>query len=65
VLGRYGKAQRAAFVIDPDGIVRHATVADHTFGRSPDDVLRVIGALQTEEEYRLEQPAAPALATAA
>ena len=42
-----GAAQRATFVIDPDGIVRHATVSDLSVGRSADETLRVLYALQT------------------
>ena len=61
-----GAPERATFVIDPDGILRYAAVAGRTFGRAPDDVLRVIGALQTEQEYGAGwQPAVPALGVAA
>ena len=30
-----GSAVRATFVIDPDGVVRHATFSNQTVGRSP------------------------------
>jgi peroxiredoxin (alkyl hydroperoxide reductase subunit C) len=42
-----GSALRATFVIDPDGIVRHASVTDQSVGRSPDETLRVLQALRT------------------
>ncbi len=42
-----GSALRGTFVIDPDGIVRHASVTDQSVGRSPDETLRVLQALRT------------------
>jgi peroxiredoxin (alkyl hydroperoxide reductase subunit C) len=47
VLLEDGSAQRGTFVIDPDGIVRHATVSDLSVGRSAEETLRVLYALQT------------------
>jgi len=44
-----GVAQRATFVVDPDGVVRFAYVTDLNVGRSPEEVLRVLDALQTDE----------------
>ncbi len=44
-----GVSQRALFLIDPDGIVRFAYVTDLQVGRSPDEVIRVLDALQTDE----------------
>lgn len=44
-----GVSQRATFLIDPDGIVRFIYVTDLNVGRSPDEVLRVLDALQTDE----------------
>lgn len=44
-----GSALRATFVIDPEGIVRHASVTDQNVGRSPDETLRVLQALRTGE----------------
>ncbi len=49
VLLEDGAALRATFVIDPDGIVRHAAVTDVSVGRSPPETLRVVQALQTGE----------------
>ena len=47
VLLEDGSALRATFVIDPDGIVRHASITDQSVGRSPDETLRVLQALRT------------------
>ncbi|MGB6450597.1 MAG: peroxiredoxin [Steroidobacteraceae bacterium] len=44
-----GVAQRATFIVDPQGIVRFVYVTDLNVGRSPDEVLRVLDALQTDE----------------
>ena len=44
-----GVAQRATFIVDPDDIVRLVYVTDLNVGRSPDEVLRVLDALQTDE----------------
>lgn len=49
VLLEDGAALRATFVIDPDGIVRHAAVTDVSVGRSAPETLRVVQALQTGE----------------
>lgn len=46
---REGVAQRATFVVDPDNVIRFAYVTDLAVGRSPDEVLRVLDALQTDE----------------
>lgn len=44
-----GVAQRATFIADPDGIVRFIYVTDLNVGRNPQEVLRVLDALQTDE----------------
>jgi peroxiredoxin (alkyl hydroperoxide reductase subunit C) len=44
-----GVAQRATYVVDPDGIIRFAYVTDLNVGRNPQEVLRVLDALQTDE----------------
>jgi peroxiredoxin (alkyl hydroperoxide reductase subunit C) len=44
-----GVAQRATFVVDPEGIIRFVSVTDLSVGRNPQEVLRVIDALQTDE----------------
>ncbi|MFT3753392.1 MAG: peroxiredoxin [Paludibacter sp.] len=45
------KAYRGLFLIDKQGIVRHQLVNDLPLGRSVDEVLRTIDALQFTEEY--------------
>lgn len=42
-----GIAQRGLFIIDPEGIVRYQVVTDDNVGRSVDETLRVLQALQT------------------
>lgn len=44
-----GVAQRATFIVDPDGIIRFASVTDLNVGRNVNEVLRVLDALQTDE----------------
>lgn len=44
-----GVAQRATFIIDPEGIIRFVMVTDLNVGRNPAEVLRVLDALQTDE----------------
>ena len=44
-----GVALRATFIVDPDGIIRWATVNDLSVGRNVDEVIRVLDALQTDE----------------
>jgi len=44
-----GVAQRAAYIVDPEGIIRFAYVTDLSVGREPKEVLRVLDALQTDE----------------
>ena len=44
-----GAALRATFIIDPDNIIQHVTVNNLDVGRSPDETLRVLDALQTGE----------------
>lgn len=45
------EAYRGLFLIDKEGIVRHQVVNDMPLGRSVDEVLRVLDALQFTEEY--------------
>ena len=44
-----GIAQRATFIIDPQGIVRWLVVSDLNVGRSVEETVRVLMALQTGE----------------
>ena len=42
-----GVPLRATFLVDPDGIIRHASVNDLSVGRSVDETLRLLDAFQT------------------
>ncbi|MBL8681648.1 MAG: peroxiredoxin [Myxococcales bacterium] len=44
-----GVPLRATFVVDPQGVIRWVQVNDLNVGRSVDEVLRVLDALQTDE----------------
>lgn len=44
-----GVAQRATFIVDPQGVIRYVNVTDLNVGRNPSEVLRVLDALQTDE----------------
>ena len=44
-----GVALRATFIMDPEGVIRWASVNDLSVGRNVDEVLRVLDALQTDE----------------
>ncbi|MBS1852371.1 MAG: peroxiredoxin [Acidobacteria bacterium] len=44
-----GVAQRATFLVDPEGIIRFVYQTDLSVGRNPEEVLRVLDALQTDE----------------
>jgi peroxiredoxin (alkyl hydroperoxide reductase subunit C) len=44
-----GVAQRATFIVDPEGVIRFVMVTDLSVGRNPQEVLRVLDALQTDE----------------
>jgi len=44
-----GVAQRATYIVDPENVIRFAYVTDLSVGRNPQEVLRVLDALQTDE----------------
>ncbi|MBS1871857.1 MAG: peroxiredoxin [Acidobacteria bacterium] len=44
-----GVAQRATFIVDPQGVIRFVMVTDLSVGRNPQEVLRVLDALQSDE----------------
>ena len=44
-----GVAQRATFIIDPEGVIRFVYVTDLSVGRNPKEVLRILDGLQTDE----------------
>ncbi len=49
ILDEEGVARRAAFLVDPEGIIRFVYVTEGSVGRNPAEVLRVLDALQTDE----------------
>jgi alkyl hydroperoxide reductase subunit AhpC len=46
-----GVALRGLFLIDPEGVVRHQVVNDLPLGRSVDEALRMVKALQFSEKH--------------
>ena len=44
-----GVALRATFVVDPHGVIQHASVNNLNVGRNPAEILRIVDALQTDE----------------
>jgi peroxiredoxin (alkyl hydroperoxide reductase subunit C) len=44
-----GVCLRATFIVDPDNVIRFVSVNDLSVGRNPNEVLRVLDALQTDE----------------
>jgi len=49
ILDEEGVAKRATFVVDPQGVIRFASVTDMNVGRNVNEVVRVLDALQTDE----------------
>jgi peroxiredoxin (alkyl hydroperoxide reductase subunit C) len=44
-----GAALRATFIVDPNNNIQHVTVNNLNVGRSPEETLRILDALQTDE----------------
>ncbi len=44
-----GVSQRATYIIDPQGIIRFVYATDLSVGRNPEEVLRILDGLQTDE----------------
>ncbi len=44
-----GVANRATFIVDPDNVVRYSEMTDLSVGRNPNETLRILDALQTDE----------------
>jgi peroxiredoxin (alkyl hydroperoxide reductase subunit C) len=66
VLTADGSALRGTFIIDPAGVVRHASITDQSVGRSPEETLRVLQALRTGELCPVGwRPGKPTLSLAA
>jgi peroxiredoxin (alkyl hydroperoxide reductase subunit C) len=51
-----GAALRATFIIDPDNVIQHVTVNNLNVGRSPEETLRILDALQTGELCPCSRP---------
>jgi lipoyl-dependent peroxiredoxin subunit C len=49
ILDAEGVAKRATFIVDPHGIIRFVMLNDMNVGRNPQEVLRVLDGLQTDE----------------
>lgn len=44
-----GVALRATFIVDPDNVIQHVSVNNLNVGRSPEEILRILDGLQTDE----------------
>lgn len=44
-----GIAERATFIVDPNGIIQHVSINSGSVGRNPDEILRILNALQQDE----------------
>ncbi|MCW5605726.1 MAG: peroxiredoxin [Burkholderiales bacterium] len=44
-----GVALRATFIVDPDNVIQHVSVNNLNVGRNPQEVLRILDGLQTDE----------------
>ncbi len=51
-----GVALRATFIVDPDNVIQHVTVNNLNVGRSPQETLRVLDGLQTDELCPCNRP---------
>ena len=44
-----GVALRATFIVDPDNVIQHVSVNNLNVGRNPQEILRILDGLQTDE----------------
>ncbi len=44
-----GVALRATFIIDPENVIQHVSVNNLNVGRNPEEILRILDGLQTDE----------------
>lgn len=51
-----GAALRATFIVDPENVIQHVTVNNLNVGRSAEETLRVLDALQTGELCECNRP---------
>ena len=49
ILNKDGVALHATFIVDPENVIQHVTVNNLDVGRSPEETLRILDALQTGE----------------
>ncbi|MDX3905663.1 MAG: peroxiredoxin [Pigmentiphaga sp.] len=52
-----GVALRATFIVDPDNTIQHVSVNNLKVGRSPEETLRILDALQTGDFCPANRPA--------
>ena len=55
--GKGSNTVRAVFVVDPNGIIRLILYYPQEIGRNMDEILRIVKALQTADEYKVATPA--------
>ncbi len=48
--------QRATFIVDPHNVIQHVSVNPLTIGRNPNETLRILDALQTDELCPCNRP---------
>lgn len=51
-----GVALRATFIVDPHNVIQHVSVNPLTVGRNPQEILRILDALQTDELCPCNRP---------
>ncbi len=51
-----GVALRATFIVDPDNLIQHVSVNNFNVGRNPQETLRILDALLTEELCPCNRP---------
>ena len=44
-----GVAERATFIVDPNGVIQHVSINSGSVGRNPEEILRILDALQQDE----------------
>lgn len=44
-----GVALRATFIVDPNNVIQHVSVNNLSVGRSPEEILRILDGLQSDE----------------
>ncbi len=52
-----GVAYRATFIVDPDNVIQHVSVNNLNVGRNPEETLRILDGLQTDELCPCNRPA--------